>query len=470
MNLRLGMVTVAGVAAGLALWQTRRVQPEFPHARHERVFPTCESCHTVEADRVTMPAATMCTVCHNGSIQPQVEWQAPSRRPSNLQFNHAQVVAAKQAKLGMAFTCATCHQVSGGGRMDIQRVNANGCLGCHAAGKDHHVDAPCATCHVALTEATEFTAAEIAGFTKPADHTDQFLQTHGSAADESSTRCAVCHARDLCSSCHANAAEIPAIQALEPDPRVAGWAAENQSSLPLPASHREAGWWENHAEDVATSARSCAACHTQTSCRACHVDPVPDPIRELSAGQDPRPTRRVPPSHTATFADDHRALAASATSQCSVCHTQDQCTSCHLASAAVTRPGEDVGQYHPANFVQSHPAAAFGQEVECASCHNPEAFCRDCHTVQGLGSNGRIDTGFHNRKPAWVFGHGQAARQGLETCATCHAQRDCIQCHSALGGRRVNPHGPDFDPEKLREKSPVMCAACHPRSILNSGS
>ena len=112
------------------------------------------------------------------------------------------------------------------------------------------------------------------------------------------------------------------------------------------------------------------------------------------------------------------------------------------------------------------PWLPFGQAVECATCHNPEAFCRDCHSVQGFATGGRIDTGFHAGKPTFVFGHGVAARQGLESCATCHSQKDCLLCHSGLGGRRINPHGNDLDLEKLKAKNPVICLACHSTGIL----
>jgi predicted CXXCH cytochrome family protein len=133
----------------------------------------------------------------------------------------------------------------------------------------------------------------------------------------------------------------------------------------------------------------------------------------------------------------------------------------------VARPGRDVARYHPPNFLQRHSAAGFSREVECATCHNTEAFCRSCHVDQGLGTSGRFDTGFHNENPAWVFGHGAAARQGLESCATCHSQRDCLECHSALGGRRVNPHASDFEADRLRKKNPALCLRCHRQSILD---
>jgi hypothetical protein len=54
-------------------------------------------------------------------------------------------------------------------------------------------------------------------------------------------------------------------------------------------------------------------------------------------------------------------------------------------------------------------------------------------------------SGFHDAKQAFSLNHGQAARQNLESCVSCHAERDCLTCHSSLGGRRFNPHGPGFD-------------------------
>jgi hypothetical protein len=73
--------------------------------------------------------------------------------------------------------------------------------------------------------------------------------------------------------------------------------------------------------------------------------------------------------------------------------------------------------------------------------------------------------GFHDGKQFFLAGHGQAARQSLETCVGCHTERDCLTCHSAQGGRRFNPHGPGFDGARLKRKNPEMCTACHGVSI-----
>ena len=62
-----------------------------------------------------------------------------------------------------------------------------------------------------------------------------FPMTHGAQAQENIQLCGVCHARDYCSGCHVNAFEIPAIQALEPNPEVAAYVA--RKVWPAPASH-----------------------------------------------------------------------------------------------------------------------------------------------------------------------------------------------------------------------------------------
>lgn len=245
-------------------------------------------------------------------------------------------------------------------------------------------------------------------------------------------------------------------------------AAARQSQMPRPDSHQSYDWWQTHDDSARTKITFCAVCHTQSGCQSCHSGELPDLILQLPPGDGPGLiTRRPPPTHTMFWADTHRESAAAGRTQCQVCHVQDQCSSCHTGSEAVTSPSRDVAGYHPSNFMQQHSAPAFGRDVECASCHNPEAFCRDCHAGLNMSTVGRQDTGFHNRKPLFEFGHGQAARQALESCVTCHAQSDCLVCHSAISGRGVNPHGREFDPRSMRTKAPATCLRCHTSAILN---
>jgi hypothetical protein len=156
--------------------------------------------------------------------------------------------------------------------------------------------------------------------------------------------------------------------------------------------------------------------------------------------------------HPPGFATEHRAAASSRQTDCAGCHAQKFCSDCH--------DGEGGRRFHAVNFIQRHAVESYGRQQDCATCHNPEVFCRGCHETQGLQSTGRQGNAFHTAQPLWLLQHGRAARQELESCTTCHTQRDCLRCHSTLG-RGVNPHGPGFDAERMAERNPRMCSICH---------
>jgi hypothetical protein len=162
------------------------------------------------------------------------------------------------------------------------------------------------------------------------------------------------------------------------------------------------------------------------------------------------------------------------------------CGACHEPAAAATRNAEHMQAavapaqpaparpraaraFHPSNYVLRHSAEAYGRRIDCASCHNVQLFCRDCHQSVGRGSAGRLGPGYHDAEPVWLLRHGQAARQTLESCTTCHTQRDCMQCHSQLGAFRVNPHGPGFDARRAQRANPQICRACHLTDPLAGG-
>jgi hypothetical protein len=116
-------------------------------------------------------------------------------------------------------------------------------------------------------------------------------------------------------------------------------------------------------------------------------------------------------------------------------------------------------------FLSRHPAAAYARETSCAECHNQGRFCADCHVQAGLSARGPLRGGFHDSKPSFLFAHGPAARQSLESCVSCHAERDCLTCHSDINGRSFNPHGPDFDADRMRRHNSQSCTVCHGSAI-----
>jgi hypothetical protein len=153
----------------------------------------------------------------------------------------------------------------------------------------------------------------------------------------------------------------------------------------------------------------------------------------------------------------HGPPAATGRLDCAGCHQQSFCTACHQ--------GAGERRFHPFNFVARHPSEAYALEARCTSCHNTQTFCRSCHQQwAGIAAGSRRRSGTaHAGNPLWLIQHGEAARRGMNSCAGCHQQTDCMQCHSTLAGR-INPHGPDFNAAAMQKRNPTLCAYCHVRT------
>lgn len=445
----------------------------FDHARHARVFPSCTACHpgAENPDAAFWPEPTRCAACHDGATLPRVSWQPPAApHPSNLKFVHDLVpLMTRTTPQGpVALGCRDCHAPVGAGPMEVHRALPERCLECHAPGATHlTADTVCSTCHVPLVRAATLRPADIADFPVPPSHRASGFVTggvHGRLATATrepvAPSCAVCHARDFCLTCHVDGPERAAIQALERDPRARAIVVH----LPRPPSHEDPSFLSRHGAMVRGNPQQCATCHTQESCLACHAPSQRVGLALHTAGPGrgigAQPQRAPPLSHRENFVRRHPSAAAATPSTCAGCHVRTDCLQCHRPNAAAGPAG-----YHPAGFLTRHPAAAYSRETRCADCHNTASFCQSCHASAGLVSGGPLRSGYHDVSRTFIAGHGQAARQNLESCAACHAERDCLTCHSAVGGRRFNPHGPGFDAERLRRKNPQMCTACHGTTV-----
>ena len=448
-------------------------QDRFDHWQHRTLFPRCTSCHggVVVAGAALWPEAKDCAQCHDGTVEERVEWTPPAGPPrTNLRFTHPKhaEVILRASQRDSALACETCHAV-GGERMQVRLAVVQSCLDCHGV-RTAHLSAPdtsCATCHVPLARAVRLTRKDVAEFPAPPSHKrpDFAFALHGKLAradgkQEVSQACATCHAREFCSDCHVNAPEVAAIQALAGDTR----STAHEAELRAPPSHQDPDFVFRHGADARKSSMACATCHTQESCLSCHVG-KPAAVRALPAagpgrgkGADVRRARPV--SHGQDFSEMHGPVADSRPQSCEGCHARPQCLDCHRPNPADATPG-----YHPAGFLTRHPASAYSRETNCSDCHNSAQFCADCHVNSGLSARGELNAGYHDARRSFLLGHGQAARQNLESCVACHAERDCLTCHSALGGRRFNPHGPGFDAAGLRRKNSQMCTACHGAAI-----
>ncbi|MEZ5064259.1 MAG: cytochrome c3 family protein [bacterium] len=445
---------------------------EFDHEFHLDFFPECEACHrgVEQAGTAMFPSPDQCRACHDGDTADEIDWAGRQPSRTNLKFTHPQ----HQEDSGDAATCTDCHgPVSGKGSTNF-RPAASRCADCHDV--EEHFDsaeADCAMCHLPLWKATSLTREDVAAFDPPATHAeDGFAQGgHGAWMREAaggempgakeSASCAVCHAKEFCSQCHVNGPETPAIAALGSDPR----SLVNQTWLAVPSSHQADRFLEAHGHD-GFSTNQCATCHTRESCWVCHAA-TPAVANGLfgaspDRGVGAQPTRHKPDSHVPGFGTSHGPLATAAPQNCAACHDRSECLDCHRPEGSSASPG-----FHPAGFLARHPVEAYARETSCAECHHPREFCASCHEQSGLTRqrDSLLGAGFHDGQRTFLFGHGDAARRHLESCVSCHAESDCLTCHSARQGRGFNPHGPGFDAARLAEKAPQMCTVCHGLAI-----
>lgn len=467
--LRLGLLASVLLVCSATNVGAQAASDGFPHTQHAGLFPLCTGCHVMDGPRASFyPAAQSCNGCHDGVEERRVSWAPPPELPSLLQFSHPE---HEREAADDNISCEGCHVQPTAGRMEVvDRAVVETCLSCHAhAAQEHLVDARCSTCHVPLAE-SRFGADRIVSLPTPRSHAaDDFIMAHAGGAE-----CAVCHTRERCETCHVNAAMLSDIQAIPAAPaamELPRWAAY----YPTPANHFGRQWLERHGA-VAQDPASCATCHAREDCTTCHLETQPAPVLQLpSRGRVQAPgvgvERSAPPSHDfPEFATAHAAEASTAATSCTACHGRTECRACHdspAPAAAMTQqrsePRSEAGPagFHPVNFAVGHAEAAWARRLECSNCHEPEVFCASCHRSSGLAAQGIQGAIYHDAQAVWLLRHGQAARQGLESCVSCHRQQDCLRCHSQLGSFRVSPHGPGFDPERARSRNAFVCRACH---------
>jgi hypothetical protein len=465
-------VSVGFMAAGLGAAEIVAFQQDdfaFDHPLHENLFLECETCHAGAAapGSPMWPTSESCATCHDGDVEALVDWRPPTDPPpSNLRFDHVDHVTEVREQ-GDSTACSDCHADPGAAWMSVRPPTAPQCLACHEIVAEHYAapDSACAQCHVPLVEAVRLTRGDVAEFPTPPSHESdgfggeghgELAEPDGATPEAIAASCATCHAREFCIQCHVDAPEQTIIQGLRPDER----SLTHEATLAAPADHDDPGFSSFHAAAARSAPLDCSTCHTRESCVQCHVSTpyVADSLYPAGVGRSvgAEVARTPPPTHDFGFRDLHGPDAASTPATCAGCHARESCLDCHRPSAGASTSG-----YHPSDYLSRHPTAAYTRETSCSDCHNDRGFCASCHQQAGLVGVGRLDSRYHDAKQSFVLGHGQAARQNLESCVSCHAERDCTSCHSATRGRRYNPHGPGFDAERLRSKNPEMCLACH---------
>jgi hypothetical protein len=252
----------------------------------------------------------------------------------------------------------------------------------------------------------------------------------------------------------------------------------------------------------------CLGCHTGNAstakqhlptgrCGACHLTLPDGRLKvDLASGGALRAAvegRLVPSgslrgfdAHTPGFRTNHKA-AGHDEAYCLTCHKQSECIDCH---GGTVRPLD----IHPSDYVSLHGVDARRNTPDCSSCHRNQTFCVGCHQRTGVASdpeggvpghqpNNPFGTGTQIKRfhpPGWVRdagggiigtlgpgSHALQAKRNIASCASCHREETCLECHSADPTRSANidPHGVGFAESArcraMAARNRRACLKCH---------
>ena len=366
---------------GGPIYPAQDIRVRFNHAKHLGEGMQCGQCHTRITTSKTsaqndLPTGEVCDSCH-GDQHPQTQLAANDRHCAdchthvedqrvtatsvldspNLKFSHA-------AHLDRGTACESCHgDFSKVGLATIRQLPTEAsCLTCHD-GKQ--ASQRCSTCHAAGSDGrllTQIGDDPVANDLLPrgtsawgANHDLAFVQDHVGIAKASPELCASCHDESFCQDCHAGPIR--------------------------PMRLHAADYLNGHAVDARAATQDCSSCHSlQVECRGCHTRiGVSDDESESAFGVG-SPLRFHPDDWSgAPGALQGHAMAAQRNiATCASCHGEDTCLACHATTSAA-QPGLDVSP-HGGGFADSARCTSLESHNRrvCLKCHAPGDMALDC--------------------------------------------------------------------------------------------
>lgn len=255
------------------------------------------------------------------------------------------------------------------------------------------------------------------------------------------------------------------------------------------------------AANVNPPMEQCYSCHNDlsvasNSCESCHISTA----------------NLLPQDHkVVSFMRTHKFSANAVDANCMMCHDNQSCSDCHIATTSITEtnmPDNFYQPYSPRNFVDGvrqqaitrvhdlnyrfiHGIEAKGKTSDCQTCHQVESFCASCHMSEGGDfALGGIVPASHLSMNFKTFGvgtgggeHATLARRDIERCASCHdvngADPTCISCHidsDGIKGTNFKTHARGFmknEKGDWHDSMGSVCYNCHtsatPQSPKSAG-
>jgi len=243
---------------------------------------------------------------------------------------------------------------------------------------------------------------------------------------------------------------------------------------------------------------TCYGCHNNktvasNACESCHISTV----------------NLRPQDHKAvSFIDNHKFAAMEMNANCAMCHDNQSCDECHVATIGITETNTARNfyqPYYPSNFIDgakqqtisrvheldyrfTHGMDSKGKTAECQTCHQIETFCTSCHQAEGedFAFSGIVPAS-HLKPTFKTIGvgsgggdHATLARRDIESCMSCHdvngADPTCITCHldsDGIKGTNPRTHPKNFMSNEhgdWHNDSNSICYNCHTSASPQSQS
>lgn len=353
----------------------------------------------------------------------------PSWSPVVYPSQELPLVFSHRLHLARGTTCATCHPAATTSRSAVDNLipTEAACRACHPIDRSEPArvvagapPATCITCHPGWSPGRPVARVELPPPPLKFDHS--------------------AHARTPCATCHGDLSTV-----------------DLATTRQLPTMS------------------SCLSCHTdgadERRCADCHLTKLGGLIEtQFPHGSLAPRSTGLGDAHGATFARDHRQEAVQVGATCTACHDRSECVACHQG---VVKPLE----FHPGNYVLTHAVEARRGTPDCSACHRAQSFCVACHERTGVSTRVSTeydaslpDRAFH--PPGWAnpgMGpnrHAAEARRNITSCASCHREEDCLECHSNEPGKLgASPHPPGWRGSArcraLDSGNRRMCLRCH---------
>lgn len=236
--------------------------------------------------------------------------------------------------------------------------------------------------------------------------------------------------------------------------------------------------------------KKCLGCHAKEkesgNCAFCHTEPdhplaLTGHVRELKMNHAEH-IERVKEDCTVCHKTLPQPLRtegmAPKMEACLGCHEHEEqfkagkCETCHLDLSRY--PLKPVAAFsHRNDWLHGHSEEARSGAESCATCHE-QTFCSECHAkTQGLRVDQkvpeRVDRAFIHRND-FASRHSVEASANEAMCQRCHGTDFCQSCHLKNGlmpgaANGLNPHPTGFGDGKAHGQAAradiVKCAVCH---------